>query len=284
MYNETLWITGADGRLGSSLVRAFEYDLDYKVFGTDKDVDITDSQVVEKYAMMYRPSIIVNCASISDLAYCESHRLEAYKVNALGARNLAAAASMHNSKIIHFSTDDVFNGEHERAKNEFDTPTPQSIYGLSKLAGENLVRELTPKHMIIRSSWLYGIGEGDYFSYVVEKGKNNETFTAPVDRFSTPTSINEFVRFLKVLIESNEYGIMHASCEGMCSRHQFAQAILSSMGYDPNLAQPVLSGESGARTSTVLENLMLQLTGIYYMPLWEDDMKEFVDGLKGGKK
>lgn len=177
----------------------------------------------------------------------------------------------------------MFSGEHDRAKNEFDVPTPVRTYGLSKLAGESMVRELNPKHLIIRSSWLYGIGENDFFSRVCKYGENHETFKASIDKISSPTSINELVKFFLVILESDEYGIFHASCEGMCSRYDYAVAILSLMGYDISLAQGVFKQEKGGRSSTVLENLMMEITGIHKMPNWRTAMEAYVAERKGGK-
>ena len=103
--------------------------------------------------------------------------VEAFRVNALGARNLAAVTRRLNAKLIQLSTDDVFDGKSSGRMTEFDFPDPQTVYGKSKLAGENYVKELNPKHLIIRSSWVYGAASGeahqDYFSYVVEKGKTS---------------------------------------------------------------------------------------------------------------
>ena len=152
MLKSVIWITGADGRLGNALKDLLKKDKSYTLVTTGKDVDITDAKAVEKAIDIYQPGIVINAASVSNAEYCEEHPLEAYKVNTLGARNLASATRRKNATLIHLSTDDVFSGEHNRPKNEFDIPTPKTVYGKSKYAGENLVRELNPKHLIIRSS------------------------------------------------------------------------------------------------------------------------------------
>ena len=156
MSKNAIWITAAERRLGSSLVDLLKKDMDHKVVGTDMDVDITDMEAVEQSIKVYRPNIVINCASISDLAYCEQNMVEAFKVNALGARNLAAASRGVNAKMIQLSTDDVFSGLSAGQLTEFDVPDPQSVYGKSKFAGENYVKELNPRHLIVRSSWVYG--------------------------------------------------------------------------------------------------------------------------------
>lgn len=277
----TIWVTGAEGKLGSELVEKLSSDVSNKIVGTDTDVDITDSKAVQQYADVYRPTVIINCASISNADYCESHMVEAFKVNALGARNLATAARHVNAKIIQLSTDDIFTGNNQFGTvTEFDIPIPTTVYGKSKLAGENYVRELNPKHLIIRSSWVYGFGRDDYFSYVCEKGEKGESFEAPGDYISSPTSAKSLANLISVLIEQAEYGIYHASNEGKCSRAEFARTILRKMGMDDSLVKEVRNNLNGEVTSTNLENLMLKMTEIYAMKDWETCLDEYIEGLK----
>ncbi|MDO4976320.1 MAG: NAD(P)-dependent oxidoreductase [Eubacteriales bacterium] len=282
MYkSNSVWITGASGRMGSAIKRILKKKTDYKVMATGKEVDITDMQAVEQAFDIYKPNVIINCASISNADYCEENMVEAFKVNALGARNLAVVSMQHNVKIIHLSTDDVFSGENNRAKNEFDIPTPKTVYGKSKFAGENFVRELNPKHLIIRSSWVYGTDkDGDYVKFVLDKAKAGESFEVPVDRVSSPTSADRVAKFIVEMIPKKEYGIYHVSGEGVCTRYQMATAILSAAGYDTSLAVASAGANDSAMVTTLLDNLMLKITGLYEMPAWEEDLEKYVKGLK----
>lgn len=280
MTKKTIWITGASGKLGAALIKVLQKDMDNKIIGTDMDIDITDSQAVNHAVSMYRPTIIINCASISNADDCETNMVEAYKVNALGARNLATAARHVNAKIVQISTDDIFAGNAAGLITEFDIPNPNSIYGKSKLAGENYVKELNPKHLIIRSSWVYGLGKGDYFSYVEKNGKEGTAFEAPMDHISSPTSAKELAKFIVSLLDESEYGIYHASSEGACSRYEFAKAILEGLGYDSSLVKVSLSENSTGQVSTLLENLMMKMTGIYEMPNWQDSLNEYITSMK----
>lgn len=280
MQKNTIWITGSAGRLGRVLVKLLKEYTDVKVIATDTDLDVTDSEVVKQYAALCRPNVIINCASLSDSTYCEEHMLEAFRVNTIGARNLATAARKANAKIIQLSTDDVFSGKTSPVLTEFDVPDPDSVYGRSKLAGENFVRELCPKHLIIRSSWVYGETTRDYFSKVVRHGKAGTCFEAPIDRISSPTSTMDLAHFVISLLDKNEYGVYHASCEGSCTRYEYARTILELMGYDTALAVPVKSEQGGVVVSTLLENLMMKLTGTYEMPNWKDALQAHVEAYK----
>ncbi|MDO4467608.1 MAG: dTDP-4-dehydrorhamnose reductase [Bacillota bacterium] len=276
MSKGSIWITGADGKLGSVLKSTLKNNVDYRLIPTDEDVDVTNLEDVQAHADLYRPNIIINCAALSDAHYCEENKAKAYAVNAIGARNLAIASRKINAKIIHISTDDVFTGTSDHVWNEFDQPSPTTVYGKSKLAGEQFVRELNPKHLIIRSSWVYGKGHNNFFSYVVDLAKKGEVFEMPIDEISSPTNSKTLSKFIVSMLDSSEYGIYHASCEGTCSRFEFAQEILDVMGYDKNLVKP----SKGDGSSTVLDNLMMEIMGSYTMPHWKDDMNDYVERMK----
>jgi dTDP-4-dehydrorhamnose reductase len=285
MRNNSIWITGAGGKIGAELLKSLKADTSNKVVGTDTDVDVTNLDDVMHAIDVYRPSVIINCASLSDFEYCEKNQVEAFRVNALGARNLASASRKCNAKIIQLSTDDVFANENDLKLTEFDTPNPKTVYGKSKLAGENFVRELNPKHLIIRSSWVYGAGKGDYFSYVLDNAKQGKSFTAPDDAVSSPTSTAELSAFITAMLEKAEYGIYHVSCEGKCSRYEFAKAILEKTGNDTSLVSPIKLNIGGKPVSTLLENLMMKMTGLHDMPHWQDALDEHIKLInKGAEK
>ena len=149
---QKIWICGANGRVGRKLTGLLRSE-PVELLLTDVDsVDITVSGDVMEYAGMNRPHFIINCAGLTDPDQCRQNPELAYKVNALGARNLSVAARMGKARLVQFSTDDVFGGDSQVPYTEFDTPNPQTVYGKSKLAGENFVREFRAFSTAFRTS------------------------------------------------------------------------------------------------------------------------------------
>ena len=153
-----IWITGAEGHIGTALLELLE-GVEYQLLPTDiHEVDITKIDEVTQFVYVNRPDVIINCAGMTDVAECEKNIDEAYRVNAIGVRNVALAANDIDAKVIQISTDDVFDKESRIPYNEFDTVHPRTIYGKSKEAGEKILTQLLNRFVIIRSSWIYGIG------------------------------------------------------------------------------------------------------------------------------
>ncbi|MDO4169979.1 MAG: dTDP-4-dehydrorhamnose reductase [Lachnospiraceae bacterium] len=278
MSKTKIWITGAKGQLGTAIYNQLDYHK-YTVVTTDIDLDITDYDEVASYMKVTKPNVVINCAGMTDLKTCEENMIDAYKVNAIGPRNLAAATRSANAKFIQISTDDVFNGKNRDALNEFDVVSPITVYGKSKLAGETFVRELNPKHIIIRSSWIYGDGKHNFVSVLLNQAKTRTNIQLPSDQFSTPTSATELAKFIIHLLETKEYGTYHASCEGFCSRYEFGVEILRLAGIENVTLEPVLSNSTtieGRGRYTILDNLMMKLTDNYEMPAWKDALSDYM--------
>ena len=259
-----VWIAGASGRLGSALSHRFGGNTAYKLVTSDRDVAVEDVSVVGRFADINHPDVIINCAGLTDVQACEENPEEAYKINAIGARNLATAARRIDAKFIQISTDDVFGGDEDKAFCEFDDPHPTTMYGKSKYAGEKLVRELTDKHVIVRSSWLYGVGSYDFVDRVLD------------------TAAKEGAVFIDCLMHSREYGLFHASCDGSCSRAEYAREILRLAGKE-NVPVTSASENTALRPRfTLLDNMMLRITGLYQMPDWHDALSEYMSHRQTG--
>ena len=183
-----IWITGAEGHIGTALLELLE-GVEYQLLPTDiHEVDITKIDEVTQFVYVNRPDVIINCAGMTDVAECEKNIDEAYRVNAIGVRNVALAANDIDAKVIQISTDDVFDKESRIPYNEFDTVHPRTIYGKSKEAGEKILTQLLNRFVIIRSSWIYGIGR-DFVDEVLRNAAKGGTMEVPNNQYAAPTSM-----------------------------------------------------------------------------------------------
>ena len=278
-----IWIAGAGGRLGSALYRRFSGNTDYRLVTSDRDVPVENVAEVGRFADLNHPDIIINCAGLTDVRLCEEKPEEAYKINAIGARNLATAARRLDAKLIQISTDDVFDGKADAALCEFDDTVPSTMYGKSKYAGEKLVRELTDKHVIVRSSWLYGAGH-DFVEQVLETAEKGGAVYLPEDEISSPTSADALAGFIESLMHSREFGLFHASCEGSCSRADFAREILRLAGKTDIPVTSAAENTALRPRFTLLDNMMLRITGLYEMPDWKDALRDYMTARQKGDR
>lgn len=195
-------ITGCNGQLGRALNQI--YDGAYLI-NTDvaegegrKALDITDVDAVLKMVRDEKPDVIINCAAHTAVELCESQEDLAYRINAIGARNLSIAAAQVDAKLIQISTDYVFDGNGTRPYREFDTPGSDSVYGKTKLEGERFVKEFAPKHFILRTAWLYGDGK-NFLKTMLRLSETNQEVKVVNDQFGNPTSAKELARLIHFL-------------------------------------------------------------------------------------
>ena len=275
---QKIWICGAKGQIGRAINEVID-KLEYKILDTDiDDLDITDTDEVLRFGEMNRPDVIINCAGLTDLEECEKDLSKAFKTNALGARNLSIVARKLEAKLVHISTDDVFDGKSQKPYTEFDETHPKTAYGKSKLAGERYVKEFTYKHFIIRSTWVYGLGN-NFINQVLEKVDQGEDLSIASDQFGSPTSAKELARFIVHLIHTNEYGTYHATNKGVCSRYEFASEILRLTGKQVNMKPVVTTMSDFSRERpafAVLDNFIMSMTPVYDFPSWKESLKEYM--------
>lgn len=275
---DKVWITGANGQLGSALNKLLD-SREVEILNTDiEEVDVTNAEEVITFAEINRPDVIINCAALTSVEECEENLEKAYKVNAIGARNVSIATRRIGAKLIHLSTDDVFDGKSTKPYGEFDMPTPSLVYGKSKLAGEQFVKDFAQRYFIIRSNWVYGSGE-NFIKELLSVAKQKEIIHISNEAFGSPTSAQALAHFVIELMESSEYGIYHATCEGNCSRYEFAKEIISLAGLK-NTIKGVSNEEDELVAKrpayTILDNLMLHLLGNAKMPHWKTALAEYM--------
>ena len=276
-----IWITGAEGHIGTALIDLLE-GVEYQLLPTDiNEVDITKIDEVTQFVHVNRPDVVINCAGLTDVQECENNVDEAYRVNAIGVRNVALAANEVNAKVIQISTDDVFDKESRIPYNEFDNVHPRTIYGKSKEAGAKLLTQLLNRFVIIRSSWIYGIGR-DFVDEVLRNVGQGKTMEVPNNQYAAPTSAKELAKVIRYFIDNEEYGLYHVVCPGSCSRYEFARTILEYSGKAGELdLYPVVIEDSARPTYSVLDNMMLRLTGIEEPKEWKTALKEYLDETGG---
>jgi dTDP-4-dehydrorhamnose reductase len=215
-------IVGANGRLGAALVR--EYQRDYEVTSYDRrQLDLSQLDRVRSALAATKFELLINCAALTNVDYCESHREEAFVVNAEAPRLLAQIANEKSAKLIHFSTDYVFDGKKTDPYVEEDKAVPLSVYGKSKLEGERRVLEASSQHLVVRLSWVFGPDKPSFIDQIIQRAREKDVVTAVADKFSAPTFTIDVAGWLRLAVEKNANGILHLANNGGCSWQEWAQ-------------------------------------------------------------
>ena len=272
-------ITGAQGQLGQELVKQLDKKYEYDVIKTDRDtLDITNIENVNTFILERNPDVVINCAAHTAVDLCETDIENAYKINAIGPRNLAIVCDKIGAKLVQVSTDYVFDGNGTRPYREDDITCPNSVYGTSKLMGENLVREFCSKYFIVRTAWLYGEGN-NFVRTMLKLSETNSELNVVNDQIGSPTSTVDLAKAIIDLIHTEHYGIYHGTCEGQCSWYDFAKKIFEIKNIDIKV-NPVTSDEfkrpAPRPKYSVLDNFMLKLVGLNSFREWEDSLEEYL--------
>jgi len=233
-------ITGKNGQLASEFQRALE-NYNYQIAAFDKEtLNISDPDVVTGVVSQYNPDIILNCAAYNLVDEAEKEFDTAYKVNAFGIKNLASACKKHNTLLVHYSTDYIFDGTKEDFYMEDDKPNPINNYGKSKLSGENFLIEEADKFLLFRVSWVFGDGKQNFLYKLSEWAKKNRILKIVCDQISVPTYTKDIVTLTMLAIQKNLRGIYHLPNSGYASRYEVARYFIERLGMD-NLILPVPS-------------------------------------------
>ncbi|MCX7795574.1 MAG: dTDP-4-dehydrorhamnose reductase [bacterium] len=273
-------VTGSSGQLGKAVVEVFfKNDIDVYPIPHSR-LDITNRQAVEEIIRAYLPEIVINCSAFTDVDLCEREKDKAYKINALGPRNLALVSEKYNTYLIHISTDYVFDGEKKTPYIEFDKPNPINIYGKSKLEGENFIERFSKRYTIVRTSWLYGDGN-NFVRKIIEKAKKEKVLKVVDDQFGSPTYTYDLATALLNIAKEEVYGLYHCANKGVTSRFEEARFIIEKLrlGVEviPIKSEDYITPAKRPRY-TPLENYLLELEGIFYARSWELAMEEFLRG------
>ena len=273
-----IMLTGGKGMLGRTLCRELT---DFEVIPTDlPETDITDPAGFDKSLRQIQPDAVIHCAAMTAVDKCESEVETAYRINAFGSANVAAACQRNHVRLIAISTDYVFSGDMGRPYHEWDAPAPKTVYGASKLAGEEMVRTHCPDHLVLRIAWLYGVGGPSFVHTIRKAAAEGKDLKVVRDQIGNPTSAFAVANHLRRLLEIRELtGTFHLTCEGEASWYEFACELTRLAGLSPKI-EPCTGKEfprpAPRPADSRLEKRALRCAGLPAMPDWHDVLAEFM--------
>lgn len=283
-------VTGCNGQLGRAIRKEYEGTVEF--INTDviegegiTVLDITDIAQVMALVQKEKPDVIINCAAHTNVDACEKQWDLAYKINAIGPRNLSIAATSVGAKMIHVSTDYVFPGTSEKPLTEFDEPGPISAYGKTKYEGEQFVKQFADRYFILRTAWLYGDGK-NFVKTMLRLSETHDEVSVVCDQFGSPTSAVELAKMIHYLEPTDNYGLFHATCEGSTNWADFTEEIFRLAGKKTKVNHVTsaqykeMNPASADRPAySILENYMMKLTSDYRMADWKDAIAVYMKEL-----
>lgn len=284
-------ITGANGQLGAALQRILPGSVKANlIFADHNRLDITNSEQVNRFITDNDISHVVNCAAYTNVDRAEEEKAACSAINAEGVKTLALAADNYGAKIIHISTDYVFDGHAYRPYSESDKVNPSSHYGSSKRAGETALLALAPESIIIRTSWLYGSDRTNNFvCRIMAKAATGEGLKVVADQIGSPTFADDLARLIAQILSTPQWfpGIYHYCNAGVCSRYDFAKAILDLSGLSAKVELTPISTDTNFLNATaaprphfsVLDTSKIRLTYGAITPHWFDSLKECISNI-----
>jgi len=277
-------VIGADGQLGTDVVKAFVANGDEVRALTHAEIELSDKESVSSRLNELRPNLIVNTAAMHHVDKCEQEPDRAFAVNGLGARNLALTAKQIGATLMHVSTDYVFDGEKATPYLETDAPRPLNVYGNSKLCGEYFIRSTIREHFVLRTSAVYGKspcrakGGLNFIELILKLARERGEVRVIDDEIVSPTSTRDIAAQMVTLSRSNGYGLYHATAEGSCSWHAFAREIFDRTSTRVNLlvAGPNEFPIKVPRPKySVLENSGLKRIGLNRFRTWQEGLQDY---------
>ena len=271
-------ITGGKGMLGRTLQQSWQ---DWELIIADlPEADICDPAGFDKLIAESKPDAVVHCAAMTQVDRCETESELAYKLNAFGTGVVASACHRHGVKLVAISTDYVFSGDMGRPCHEWDIPAPKTVYGASKLAGEEMVRIHCPNHLIVRVAWLYGVGGPSFVHTIRKAAAEGKDLKVVQDQIGNPTSAFAVANHLRLLLERPELtGTFHLTCEGEASWYEFACELTRLAGLSPKI-EPCTGKEfprpAPRPADSRLEKRALKFAGLPPMPDWREVLAEFM--------
>ncbi|WP_027623953.1 dTDP-4-dehydrorhamnose reductase [Clostridium lundense] len=284
-------ITGCKGQLGSQIINILKEGTSelgdisevYKtaeIIGVDiEDLDISNLQSVKSLLVKVKPNVVINSAAYTNVDGCESNQDLAFKVNSVGPRNLAISCEQIGAKLIHISTDYVFEGNGTVPYKEYDITNPVSIYGKTKLLGESYVREFCSRYFIVRTAWLYGYNGKNFVKTIIKVAKEKGHLDVVDDQRGNPTNAEDLAYHILKLALTDEYGVYHCTGIGECSWYDFAKAIIEYAGIGctvSSITSDKINRAAKRPSFSSLDNMMLRCSVGDKMRGWREALKIFV--------
>jgi dTDP-4-dehydrorhamnose reductase len=277
-------VTGALGRLGGRLVDVLRHR-SHEVVGIDLDqVDVTDFAATRTFIVNCHPELVIHAAAWTDVDGCARDPQRAIVVNGFGAQHVALGAAGVSAAVLYVSTNEVFDGRQTTPYYEYDTPSPINPYGYSKWVGERAVVEVSPKHYVVRTSWLFAHGSKNFLHTILNAAQNGKPLRVVTDEVANPTYNEDLAAAIAALIETGRYGIYHLTNAGVCSRYEFARHFLDRVGYAATPIEPITRSDwqrpSVPPAHTELGNLAARHMGITLRD-WREAVDAFVKAENG---
>jgi dTDP-4-dehydrorhamnose reductase len=272
-------VTGSQGQLGQDIVNQCT-TRDIECIATNsKTLDITDQKSVNLMVNTHNPDIIINCAAYNAVDLAEEEWRKAFSVNGLGVKHLALAANEYGAVLVHYSTDYVFDGNNNRPYTIVDSPHPINRYGESKLFGENVVRDLCHNYFLIRVSWLFGKGNTNFVSKVLDWGREKKEIAVVDDQISSPTYTVDLAKATLDLVATQSFGLYHITSAGACPRYEWARYILEKVGWTGKLVSVKSSAfktPAQRPAYSVLDNYGTPEILGHTLPSWQDATSRYL--------
>ncbi|GIO88489.1 NAD(P)-dependent oxidoreductase [Paenibacillus faecis] len=278
-------VTGAAGQLGKDVVSLFQ-KAGHTVDAFDRNsLDITDLEACFMRLNESKPDVVIHCAAYTAVDQAEQEVEVAYAVNAVGTRNMALASERVGAKFCYISTDYVFDGTSLSPYHEYDNTNPQSVYGKSKRAGEILVQSLSTAFFIVRTSWVYGLHGNNFVKTMLKLGKEKPEIKVVHDQKGSPTFTMDLANFLLQLVQTEKYGIYHASNADSCTWYEFAKEIFAEAekihpGTFPVQVHPCTTADfprpAPRPMNSVMEHLSIRTNGFEDLRPWKEGLRDFL--------
>jgi dTDP-4-dehydrorhamnose reductase len=272
-------VTGVNGQLGFDVVKELSQRNYIDVVGVDiKELDITNEDAVKIFMKHNHPDVIFHCAAYTAVEKAEDNKELCYDVNVNGTKYLVDAAKTYDAKFVYISTDYVFSGDKVGEYDINDTPNPKSVYGKSKYLGE-LETLNHNKHFIIRISWVFGKNGNNFVKTMLKLGNERKELSVVSDQIGSPTYTRDLSRLIVDMIETDKYGIYHATNEGECSWYEFSKEIFKQANIEINV-KPVSTSQYPTRAkrphNSTLSKQSLVKNGFKLLSPWQDAVKRYL--------